>query len=78
MQQAILRKESQSEKKPKKTIDYKKNLEIAFFVNGKPISKYATIYEVFSKHLSTPLTFNVIFKKILIFFVKLLNSMRII
>lgn len=68
MQQAILRKETHSEKKPKKTIDFKKNLEIAFFVNGKPISKFSTIYEVFAKHLSNPLTFSVFFEKFLLFF----------
>jgi hypothetical protein len=60
MQQALLLKKEQSEKKVKKTIDYKKHLEICFFVNGKPISKYNTIYEVFSKYLTNPLAFSVI------------------
>ena len=58
--QSNLKKESLSEKKHKKTIDYKKNLEISFFVNGKPISKTATIYEVFSKYITAPLGFTVI------------------
>lgn len=59
MQQALLRKGLSESTKPKKTIDYKKNLEILFFVNGKPISKYSTVYEVFAKNLSNPLGFAV-------------------
>ena len=49
----LAKKQSLSETKPKKTIDYKKNLEVLFFVNGKPVSKTATIYETFSKSLTS-------------------------
>jgi len=62
MQQTMMKKESLSEKKHKKTIDYKKNLEICFFVNGKPISKSATIYEIFEKYLNNSINFSVNFE----------------